>query len=221
MRARREGWQMNDRRPLNAMAALEQAQAQLELALRPDAHWRALARATLPAHRAALERALADNPVFQAWKLLGQAIAAVRGEGAADQAAAATGAVPPQGPTRPPRIELRQVLERIRSETPFDTAEPTEGAVAATEDGPAALQAEPRAAPTITPADIEIEEATVTFIVREPATVPSPVEPAVAPKSLQASRLETSAGADAPPGAPAGDDDDDTEAEVTIVPRRT
>jgi hypothetical protein len=216
---------MNDRRQLTAMAALEQAQEKLELALRPNAHWRALAQATLPAHRAALERALADNPVFHAWTLLGQAIAALRAEAGADQATAAASAEPLQKSARPPRIELRQVLERIRSETPFDTAEPPTHATAAAEDGPTAQRAAPQtgpgAAPTITPADIEIEEATVTFIVRQPATPPSPEKPAIAAQTLEASRLGTSAGSKAPPEAPADDNDDDTETEVTIVPRRS
>jgi hypothetical protein len=208
---------MKDHRPLNAMAVLEQALAKLEIALRPDAHWRALAQATLPAHRAALERALADNPVFHAWKLLGQAIEAVRADGSARHAAPAAGSAPPQAPTRPPRVELRQVLERIRSDTPFDTAEPPTNAAAASEGGPAA----PQVAPTIAPADIEIEEATVTFVVRGPAAAASPAEPAVAPQSLETSRLETSRPeASAGSLAPASDDDDDTETEVTIVPRR-
>ena len=77
---------MTDHRPPNAIAALEQARAQLEIALGPNAHWRALGQATLPANRAAHERALADNPVYHAWKLLGQALAELQAWGAMGRA---------------------------------------------------------------------------------------------------------------------------------------
>jgi hypothetical protein len=209
---------MQDRRPLTALAALEQAQVQLELVLRPDAHWRALAQATLPAHRAALERALADNPVFHAWSLLGQAIAALRAESVESQAATAGAAAPPQIPARPPRIELRQVLQRIRVETPFHGAELPAGATTVAQDDGSAPPAAPLA---IAPGDIEIEEAAVSFIVREPASGQAPEQPAVATRGLEASRPDAPAAPEAPPGAPTGDNEDDTETEVTIVPRRS
>ncbi len=218
---------MTDHRPPNAIAALEQARAQLEIALGPNAHWRALGRATLPANRAAHERALADNPVYHAWKLLGQALAELQAWGAMGWALrtdmgpgaaadmghedAAPAAVPPQAPR--PRVELRQVLERIRVEAPVASAGPAAGAAAAADHGPG----EPPAAPAIAPADIEIEEAAVSFVVREPARPIAQAAPAAEPPVDPGGTLE-GAGAS---GAitPSNDDEDDTETEVRIVPR--
>jgi hypothetical protein len=224
---------MTDYRPPNAIATLEQACAQLEIALRSNAHWRALGQATLPANRAAHERALADNPVYHAWKLLGQALAELQAGGATgwairtDSEIAATtdmsregtapAAVPPQA--KPPRVELRHVLERIR--VGFDNAEPAAGSAAAADHGPAA----PPAAPAIAPADIEIDEAAVSFVVREPAQpAPQPAPAAEAGPAVEARGLqvETQEEADAPATTTdTSADDDDTETEVRIVPRRT
>ena len=73
------------------LASLEQARARLEAALAGDEHWRALrqppgeregddeeATAARRARNTRLEMALAENPLYQAWKHLGDAIAALR-----------------------------------------------------------------------------------------------------------------------------------------------
>jgi hypothetical protein len=218
---------MNDRAPLDAMAALEEARAQLETALRPDAHWRALGQATLPANRAAHERALADKPVYHAWKLLGRAIEQLRAEDAlgardamarvpAGQEGAAPGAEPPQA--RQPRLGLREVLDRIRVEAPLDSRDPRAGAVA--DDGLSV----PSAAPTIAPADIDIEEAAVSFVVHETAAraveaAPSPSKHVAEPEGARMDAREGGDEAD-PSATDRSEDEDGTEAEVTIVPRR-
>jgi hypothetical protein len=218
---------MTDHRPPNAIAALEQARAQLEIALGPNAHWRALGQATLPANRAAHERALADNSVYHAWKLLGQALAELQAGGKLGRAMrtdmradmghedTAPAAEPQQAW---PRVELRQVLERIRVEAPFDSAGPAAGAATAADHGPGA----PPAAPAFAPADIEIEEAAVSFVVREaqPAPQAAPAaERAVEPRGIQGGTQE---GADASARATdSSDDEDDTETEVRFVPRRS
>jgi hypothetical protein len=223
---------MNDRAPLDAMAALEEARAQLETVLRPDAHWRALGQATLPANRAAHERALAGKPVYHAWKLLGRAIEQLRAEGAlgAQGAQGPQGAMAgvPQGDgstpgagspqARQPRLGLREVLERIRVEAPLDSRGPPGGAVA--DDGLSV----PPAAPNIAPAHIDIEEAAVSFVVHETATpavedAPPPSgHMAEAEEGARKKAREGGNGAD-PPATDGSGDEDGTEAEVTMVPR--
>ncbi len=74
------------------LAALEQARARLEAALGSDEHWRALRRSAgqnaapqSAAHRARdtrLKMALAENPLYQAWRHLSEAISALRESGA-------------------------------------------------------------------------------------------------------------------------------------------
>jgi len=95
-------------------------------------------QATLPANRAALERALAGNPVYRAWELLGCAIGEMQAGDAVGGDDAAPYAAPPQAPARRSRVELRDVLERIRGGGPFDTAEPLAAAAATADDDPGA-----------------------------------------------------------------------------------
>ena len=76
---------------------LEQARAQLETVLRADAHWRGLGQATLPANRAAHERALAGNPVYRAWELLGRAIGEMQARSVPGSDGAGPDAPPPRG----------------------------------------------------------------------------------------------------------------------------
>jgi hypothetical protein len=209
---------MSDDRPLETLATLGQARAQLEIVLRAETHWRALGLATLPANRAAHERALAGNPVYQAWKLLVQAIGEMQTSTATSTAAGRGGAwpdgAPQQAPGRWPRIELRHVLERIRGETAFDSGGPGPDAPAAAAPSAAAGKSASPVARVITPPDLDIEEADVSFVVREPAAPAlepaTPAEQAVAPLR-------------APPdasGTAADVSEEATETEVTIVPRR-
>jgi hypothetical protein len=217
---------MTDSRLMNTLAAIEQAQAQLEIALRGDAHWLALRQATQPAHRAALERALADNPVFHAWRLLGGALAEVQaGRGLAQSAAlpdTARDTALAQAPKQRPRVELRQVLEHIRGDSTFDRAEVPSRATAA----PATTDENadrPKAAPTIAPADIEIEEAAVSFVVHKMAA-PSPRPTPAADRSAAVKAGPGVADSQPAPIAVVApdrhEDNDGSETEVTIVPRR-
>ena len=209
---------MNDHAREDALTSLlEEARSQLETALQLDAHWRALAQASLPANRAAHERALADKPVYHAWKLLGRAIGHLRAAQDADSAAPSA-----RSPTaRQPRGGLREVLERVRFEPPPDTGEPQAGATAAAEDGPSLLRARPAVAPE------DIEEAAVSFVVREPAAdalevAPPPATSAAELRGTEATPGETRGGSghevDASESAD-GDDEDIAEAEVRIVKR--
>lgn len=79
----------------NELTSLEAARARLEAALAGDEHWRALqqspgqgqgeeaeASAARRARNTRLKMALAENPLYQAWKHLGEAIAALRESGA-------------------------------------------------------------------------------------------------------------------------------------------
>lgn len=67
---------MTDREKTDAVLALEQARAQLEVALSRNEHWLALHRDTGDASR--YERGLADNPLYKSWKQVCQAIENLR-----------------------------------------------------------------------------------------------------------------------------------------------
>jgi hypothetical protein len=207
---------MTDDGLLETIATLEQARAQLETVLRAETHWRALGQATLPANRAAHERALAGNPVFQAWKLLVRAIGEMQALSASRSARDGSGhdAAPQQAPGRRPRVELRHVLERIRGETTFDSDAPRPDALAAAAPPAADGQSGSRVARVIAPPDIDIEEADVSFVFREPAA--PALEPAPPPEQVVAAQ---GAGADAS-GAASDATEEVAETEVTIVPRR-
>ena len=81
------------------LAALEQARERLEVALAGDESWRALRKsegqdgapesAARRARNTRLKMALAENPLYQAWKHLGEAIAALHETRARAEAAAA------------------------------------------------------------------------------------------------------------------------------------
>ena len=89
------------------LTALEEARARLEAALADDEHWRALrqspgeregdgeeASAARRARNTRLKMALAENPLYQAWKHLGEAIAALRASGADAERPAGSGELP-------------------------------------------------------------------------------------------------------------------------------
>jgi hypothetical protein len=191
------------------IAALERARAELETALAADPHWLALRAAE--AARAEHAQALAGNLVYRCWAELDAAVAALRRE-------THRGASSPAQGRR--RVSLRDVLEHIRTDhmlqdtmlqdTGPQAASPAEAAAASSPgpDGPATpLEA----------GSVEPEEATVSFVIREPARPPAdarqageepmPTQPAVPPAATEAPKAEP----DPDPGA---------EAEVTIVPRR-
>jgi hypothetical protein len=202
------------------IAALERARAELERALAGDPHWRALREAGAETGRAAHEQALAGNPVYRCWEQLNGAIEALR-RGARSGARAGAQAGP--APARR-RIALRDILEHIRGDPALEEA----GAHAAASEPwrteparTAASGAEPASAPgpgePATPAEgradgvpVEPEEATVSFVIREPAR-PAPA----AGESGVPSGPEP-----APPETAEPEPDLGAEAEVVIVPRR-
>lgn len=64
------------------MAALEQARAQIEIALEADWDWAAFRQAEAGPDRLLHERALAGNPLFKSWLLLEQAIGDLKAKAA-------------------------------------------------------------------------------------------------------------------------------------------
>lgn len=208
-----------------AGAALEGAIAQLEIALSADPDWRAVCAGAAPARRAVHERALAGNPVYRAWELLGRAADAMRSDGTVRHDGEASVAAPAEAGAERPRVALRHVLKRIRQDAAADEAPlpaPDRAAAApVSRGGPRQNQAgvpdddstiHP-VPPAISAPDFDIGEATVSFVVREPAA-PAPHSTPLAPAGPAAERRPSSAAADA-------EDDGGTEAEVVIVARRS
>jgi hypothetical protein len=208
---------MSDDRPADALATIKQARAQLELNLGENPHWRDLARATLPANRAALERALAGNAVFHAWELLVRLIGDMEAASATAPAQALT-----EPPARQPRVELRQVLERIRAEPPVDTIAAPAGAAASPGADAGSAQSAPASRRREPLADIDIEEATVSFIVREPLRRDVHTTQREAPARMPVAEAPDPQATPRPAAHDAAttcDDADDAEVEVTIVRR--
>jgi hypothetical protein len=212
---------VSDTETASWIAALERARAELEGALAADPRWRALRGAGAETSRAAHAQALAGNPVYRCWQQLSGAIEELRRQA---QAGANAGAQAGPAPARR-RIALRDILAHIRSDPALEDArpqaaasepEPTEPARTAASIGGPASTPGPRgpATPAEGPADsvpMESEEATVSFVIREPAR-PAPVagmsgEPS-GPKEPS------------PPETAEPESDLGVEAEVVIVPRR-
>ena len=127
------------------LTSLEEARARLEAQLAEDEHWRALqqpppegeegqASAARQARNTRLKMALAENPQYQAWRHLGEAIAALRASGADDAPQAAAGSkrarpaaarAPPVADEEPaaPRVG-RAVAEPEEAEVSFVRREP-------------------------------------------------------------------------------------------------
>ena len=221
------------------LAALEQAREPLEAALAGDESWRALHRsegqdgapesAARRARNTRLKMALAENPLYQAWKHLGEAIAALHQTRARGEAAAAglgddVAALIRDGDTdsisQGKFGSLARRLEVSRTGTvarpPRRRAEP-----AAPQAGGSASPAQPpaRTEPRTDPglgtdagaeagaraqrwAGTEPDEATVTFVRREPLlpSVEKPKAPPTAPATGLFARLRTIA--DEPQAAP-------------------
>jgi hypothetical protein len=154
------------------LTALVEARARLEVALAADESWRALHRSAGQAEESAARRArntrlkmaLAENPLYQAWKHLGEAIAALEATRTGSDAAAA-------GPAREADGEA---VSQGASGSLARRLEVMHPGASVREPGPAAPQAaaEPHAVPP--PAyqrardDAEPDEATVTIVRREP-----------------------------------------------------
>jgi hypothetical protein len=195
------------------IVALEEARAQLEIALRDNARWRALRRAIFPASRAPLERALAADPVYRAWSLIDAAIADARALPPATGAAAVAGPAPAGTEAEPLRVELSHILSHIRSEAALRGGAPRALAARDAAAAPAAI-----APVEVAPAPMlpDVEEATVSFVIREPGRPSQPPPHAEARPSSAPTPAGAHAGAD-PAGGLA--QEDDAEAEVVIVTR--
>jgi hypothetical protein len=176
------------------LTALEGARSRLEAALAGDEHWRALQQSpgegeeaeTTAARRARdtrLKMALAENPLYQAWKHLGEAIAALRASGGDAERAAASSelpqeianllrdhapedAPPPADKPADPPGELEPVAREAGDASPPPNEPPAAPPTAAGKST-ADVDRAPRPPPNGRPA-ADQEEATVTFVRREP-----------------------------------------------------
>jgi hypothetical protein len=186
-------------RVTDELTSLQEARARLEAELAGDEHWRALwqpagqgedtqASAARQARNTRLKMALADNPLYQAWKHVGEAIDALR---ANTRASAPT----PQLADKPNTAKQAQRAADV--------------------GGAAGFEARPRAV-------AEPEEATVTFVRREPL-LPSAQLPADLGTSRHSELFERLRGLEEGEAAAAGGAtfaspyDTAEEAEVTIV----
>lgn len=179
------------------LAALVDARARLEATLGSDESWRALhgaagqdeEGAAWRARNTRLKMALAQNPLYQAWKHLGEAIAALEQSRAAGLAAAGDVAPPPRDVDADADAVSQgaygSLARRLEVTHPDASARVPERAAPQAADGPRA--AAPAAAPSAVPPAQqhgwdggEPDEAIVTIVQREPLlpSVEQPMEPA-------------------------------------------
>jgi hypothetical protein len=231
------------------LASLEQARARLEAALAGDEHWRALrqspgqaeddddeATAARRARNTRLEMALAENPLYLAWKHLGEAIAALRASSADAERPAPPSDLPDEiagllrdhaSPDAPPPAdkpaEPPSEPEQAAAPDAAEASPPVEPPAPAAAPGkaPAAdLDRTPRPPPN-GPIAADQEEATVTFVRREPL-LPSARLPADLGTDRDTALFERLRGLEDKRQPPAGEaafapPKDAEEAEVTIV----
>jgi len=230
------------------LASLEQARCRLQVALAGDEHWRALqqslgqgegeaaeASAARRARDTRLKMALAENPLYQAWKHLGEAIAALRASGADAERPAPTSELPGEiadllrghasGDAPPPADKPVEPPSQPEQVAPSDTAEASPpiqppAPVAAAGKSPADADRTPRPLPGGCSA-ADQEEATVTFVRREPL-LPSARLPADLGTDRDTALFERLRGLEEKRQPPAGEaafapPKDAEEAEVTIV----
>jgi hypothetical protein len=203
---------VSDTKTTGWIAALERARAELERDLSAEERWRGDGEGGAPPGHRERERAPADSPVYRCWEQLNAAIEELRKAQA--------------GPaTARHRISLREVLERIRADAGPSEAEPpppvSDGVPQTKPAGMEAAQA-PSSAPStesrlgVPPAqstatmpeiEPEMEEATVSFVIREPVRA--------APAASDVGEAAV-----VPEEPPAKEPDPGAEAEVTIVRRR-
>jgi hypothetical protein len=208
-------------RVTDELTSLQQARARLEGELAGDEHWRALcqpagpgeetqASAARQARNTRLKMALAENPLYQAWKHLGEAIDALRAGDADPQrsgelARTMPGAAEAQAPA--PTLEL--------ADKPTMPTKPKQAQRAADVGGSPRFEPRPRAV-------AEPEEATVTFVRRE-LLLPSAQLPADLGTSRHSELFERLRGLEEGEEPAAGEatfaspNDNAEEAEVTIV----
>jgi hypothetical protein len=180
------------------LTALEGARSRLEAALAGDENWRALqqspgqgqsegegeeadASATRRARNTRLKMALAENPLYQAWKHLGEAIAALRASGADAERPAGSGELPEEiasllrdhasqdappdadKPAEPPGKPEQAAPDALDASPPIEPPAPAAAAGKSTADEDCAPRPHPNGR-----AVADQEEATVMFVRREP-----------------------------------------------------
>jgi hypothetical protein len=172
------------------LAALEQARAQLEAALAADENWRALrkseARGGAPesaarsARNTRLKMALAQNPLYQAWRHLGEAIAALHESRARGGAGAGEGGAETVSQGKFGSLARRLDVSRAGGAARAPGHETASAPLPANDQAPAIpppastmSQAAADAAAADDPAprrwaDEDPDEATVTFVRHEP-----------------------------------------------------
>jgi hypothetical protein len=209
-------------RVTDELTSLQEARARLEAELAGDEHWRALwqpagqgedtqASAARQARNTRLKMALADNPLYQAWKHVGEAIDALRAGGADAQrsgelASTMPGAAEAQAYAPTPLLADKPTKPPTKSK---------QAQRAADVGGGAGFEPRPRAV-------AEPEEATVTFVRREPL-LPSAQLPADLGTSRHSELFERLRGLEEGEEPAAGEAtfaspyDTAEEAEVTIV----
>jgi hypothetical protein len=177
------------------LAALEQARAQLEAALAGDENWRALRKsegqngapesAARSARNTRLKMALAENPLYQAWRHLGDAIAALHESRARSEAAAGEGGAETVSQGKFGSLERRLEVNRAGAAPRAPGHETAAAGLPANDPSPAipppASTGPQAAAGDPAPrrwADEEPDEATVTFVRHEPLlpSVDQPVD---------------------------------------------
>jgi hypothetical protein len=180
------------------VALLEQARTRLVALLEPDENWRALVRAggraedavARRARDARLEMALATNVVYRAWRHVGEAIAALKGEALAAPPIAVPTSEPGPSKSELPEDIAELIRSRAAEEARLAMQKPQEGARPRQSKPPVMAPAASDAAVHLPPPQTSAgEEATVTFVTREPIAGPSPVEGAARRRPLLRDRL--------------------------------
>jgi hypothetical protein len=184
---------LSDTKTASWIAALERARAELERALAADGLLPPPRGPGSGTDRPGEEHALGTNPVYRCWQQLNEAIDELRRRARAVPATARR------------RVSLRDVLERIRGDADLPQGTEPQADVASVDplDPPAAPPVEAGSALP------EAEEATVSFVIREPARPQAPAQDDAA--SAAGKPLPPTREPEPNPGA---------EAEVVIVPRR-
>jgi hypothetical protein len=189
---------VSDTKTASWIAALERARAELSRALSADPRWRTPRGAASNADWASYDKAFWANPVYRCWAQLNEAIQDLRRQAQADATAGRR------------RVSLRDVLEHIPSDAaPLQGSEPRVMAPEAKQaDPPEAAPSEPQSRAEAGHPPPEPGEATVSFVIREPA------------RSAPVAGDNSKASAAKKPTPPAPEPNASAEAEVVIVPRR-
>jgi hypothetical protein len=171
------------------LAALEQARFRLEAALASDENWRALQQssaddeaaedsAARSARDTRLEMALADNPVYQAWRHLNEAIDALRAASADASEPVSTLVRPVHADADAPELAdlPEDIANLLREGAPGDTED---------RDGDLAAEAEPERAAAEVHDRAETDEPAETDELAETDEPAKMDEPAIAPVSAE------------------------------------